>query len=110
LPKAHVEAPTANSVILASVLLKLGTYKFIRFSLLMFPQKLLFFVSLIYLIFTVKIISIFFTSIWFMAVVFSTIVKQNVLNILQKLNNSFTNRFWLKTKIILVRYIKKINS
>jgi hypothetical protein len=76
----------------------------------MFPQKLLFFVSLIYLIFTVGIISIFFTSIWFMAVVFSTIVKQNVLNILQKLNNSFTNRFWLKTKIILVRYIKKINS
>ena len=33
LPEAHVEAPTAGSVILAGVLLKLGTYGFIRFSL-----------------------------------------------------------------------------
>jgi hypothetical protein len=33
LPDAHVEAPTAGSVILASVLLKMGTYGFIRFSL-----------------------------------------------------------------------------
>jgi hypothetical protein len=107
LPEAHVETPTAGSAILASVLLKLGTYGFIRFSLLMFPQKLLFFVSLIYLIFTVGIISIFFKSIWFMAVVFSTIVKQHVLNMLQKLNDSFTNRFWLRTKIVLVRFIKK---
>ncbi|MDI6768664.1 MAG: NADH-quinone oxidoreductase subunit M [Anaerolineales bacterium] len=38
LPDAHVEAPTAGSVILASVLLKMGTYGFLRFNLPMFPQ------------------------------------------------------------------------
>jgi NADH-quinone oxidoreductase subunit M len=38
LPDAHVEAPTAGSVILASVLLKMGTYGFLRFSLPMFPD------------------------------------------------------------------------
>lgn len=38
LPDAHVEAPTAGSVILAGVLLKMGTYGFIRFSLPMFPE------------------------------------------------------------------------
>ncbi len=38
LPDAHVEAPTAGSVILAGVLLKLGTYGFIRFNLGLFPQ------------------------------------------------------------------------
>ncbi len=38
LPDAHVEAPTAGSVILASVLLKMGTYGFMRFSLPMFPK------------------------------------------------------------------------
>ena len=38
LPDAHVEAPTAGSVILAGVLLKMGTYGFVRFSLPMLPQ------------------------------------------------------------------------
>jgi NADH-quinone oxidoreductase subunit M len=38
LPDAHVEAPTAGSVILAGVLLKLGTYGFLRFNLALFPQ------------------------------------------------------------------------
>src|SRR5512142_1975847 len=38
LPDAHVEAPTAGSVILAGVLLKMGTYGFIRFNLPLFPQ------------------------------------------------------------------------
>lgn len=38
LPEAHVEAPTAGSVILAGVLLKLGTYGFVRFNLGLFPQ------------------------------------------------------------------------
>ena len=38
LPDAHVEAPTAGSIILASVLLKLGTYGFLRFSVPMFPD------------------------------------------------------------------------
>jgi NADH-quinone oxidoreductase subunit M len=40
LPDAHVEAPTAGSVILAGVLLKMGTYGFIRFSLPLFPDAL----------------------------------------------------------------------
>src|SRR5262249_46334639 len=38
LPDAHVEAPTAGSVILAGILLKMGGYGFIRFSLPMFPM------------------------------------------------------------------------
>ena len=38
LPDAHTEAPTAGSVILAGVLLKMGTYGFLRFSLALFPQ------------------------------------------------------------------------
>src|SRR6202023_3898333 len=41
LPDAHTEAPTAGSVILASVLLKMGTYGFVRFSLPMFPRAVL---------------------------------------------------------------------
>ena len=38
LPDAHVEAPTAGSVLLAGVLLKMGTYGFLRFSLPMLPE------------------------------------------------------------------------
>ena len=38
LPDAHVQAPTAGSVILASVLLKMGAYGFLRFSLPMLPD------------------------------------------------------------------------
>ena len=38
LPDAHVEAPTAGSVILAGVLLKMGTYGFVRFALPFFPD------------------------------------------------------------------------
>ncbi|MBP7930789.1 MAG: NADH-quinone oxidoreductase subunit M [Acidimicrobiia bacterium] len=38
LPDAHVEAPTAGSVVLAAVMLKMGTYGFLRFSLTLFPQ------------------------------------------------------------------------
>jgi len=38
LPDAHVEAPTAGSVILAGILLKMGTYGFVRFSLPLFPE------------------------------------------------------------------------
>jgi NADH-quinone oxidoreductase subunit M len=47
LPDAHVEAPTAGSVILAGVLLKMGTYGFLRFCLPMFPQATIEFVPVI---------------------------------------------------------------
>jgi NADH-quinone oxidoreductase subunit M len=50
LPEAHCEAPTAGSVILAGILLKLGGYGFIRFSLLLFPNASAFFSPLIFLI------------------------------------------------------------
>src|SRR3990170_901825 len=47
LPDAHVEAPTAGSVILAGILLKLGTYGFVRYSLTLFPQVFQQYASLI---------------------------------------------------------------
>ncbi len=46
LPDAHVQAPTAGSVILAGVMLKLGTYGFVRFNLSMFPEASLHFAPL----------------------------------------------------------------
>ena len=48
LPDAHVEAPTAGSVILAGVLLKMGGYGFIRFSLPMFPEASAYFAPLVF--------------------------------------------------------------
>jgi NADH-quinone oxidoreductase subunit M len=59
LPDAHVEAPTAGSVILAGVLLKLGGYGFLRFSLPMFPLASDFFTPLV---FTLSVIAIIYTS------------------------------------------------
>ncbi len=59
LPDAHVEAPTAGSVILAGVLLKFGGYGFLRFSLPMFPLATMDFTPLIY---TLSIIAIIYTS------------------------------------------------
>lgn len=59
LPEAHVEAPTAGSVILAGVLLKLGTYGFIRFSLPLFPQASYYFAPFVY---TISLIGIIYTS------------------------------------------------
>jgi NADH-quinone oxidoreductase subunit M len=50
LPDAHVQAPTAGSVILAGVLLKLGGYGFIRFSLPMFPQGSAEFIPLMFVL------------------------------------------------------------
>jgi NADH-quinone oxidoreductase subunit M len=47
LPKAHVEAPTHGSVLLAGILLKLGSYGFLRYSIFLFPQASLFFLPLI---------------------------------------------------------------
>ena len=59
LPDAHVEAPTAGSVILAAILLKMAGYGFIRFSLGLFPVASDFFTPLI---FTLSIIAIIYTS------------------------------------------------
>src|SRR5579872_6832233 len=59
LPDAHVEAPTAGSVILAAILLKLGGYGFLRFSLPMFPQASVEFAPLIY---TLSVVAIVYTS------------------------------------------------
>lgn len=59
LPEAHVEAPTAGSVILAGILLKLGTYGFIRFSIPIFPKASFYFTPLI---FSISIISLIYAS------------------------------------------------
>jgi NADH-quinone oxidoreductase subunit M len=59
LPDAHVEAPTAGSVVLAGVLLKLGGYGYLRFSLPMLPDASLFFTPLIY---ALSIVAIIYTS------------------------------------------------
>ena len=59
LPDAHVEAPTAGSVILAAILLKMAGYGFIRFSLGLFPLASDFFTPLI---FTLSVIAIIYTS------------------------------------------------
>ena len=59
LPDAHVEAPTAGSVILAAILLKMAGYGFLRFSIPMFPYASEFFTPLI---FSLSIIAIIYTS------------------------------------------------
>ncbi|MEX1205957.1 MAG: NADH-quinone oxidoreductase subunit M [Dongiaceae bacterium] len=59
LPDAHVEAPTAGSVILAAVLLKMGAYGFLRFSLPMFPDASAFFTPLIYVL---SVVAVIYTS------------------------------------------------
>src|SRR5690606_25368661 len=59
LPDAHVEAPTAGSVILAGVLLKMGGYGFLRFSLPMFPEASEMFAPLV---FALSVVAIIYTS------------------------------------------------
>jgi NADH-quinone oxidoreductase subunit M len=59
LPDAHVEAPTAGSVILAGVLLKMGGYGFLRFSLPMLPEASHFFAPFV---FALSVIAIIYTS------------------------------------------------
>jgi NADH-quinone oxidoreductase subunit M len=59
LPDAHVEAPTAGSVILAAILLKMGGYGFLRFSLPMLPQASVDFAPLIY---ALSVVAIIYTS------------------------------------------------
>ena len=59
LPDAHVEAPTAGSVILAAILLKMAGYGFLRFSIPMFPAASEFFTPLVYFL---SIVAIIYTS------------------------------------------------
>jgi NADH-quinone oxidoreductase subunit M len=59
LPDAHVEAPTAGSVILAGIMLKMGGYGFLRFSLPMFPSATEMFAPLV---FALSVIAIIYTS------------------------------------------------
>jgi NADH-quinone oxidoreductase subunit M len=59
LPDAHVEAPTAGSVILAGVLLKMGGYGFLRLSLPMLPEASVYFTPLI---FSLSVIAVIYTS------------------------------------------------
>jgi NADH-quinone oxidoreductase subunit M len=59
LPDAHVEAPTAGSVILAGVLLKMGGYGFLRFSIPLFPEAAQYFAPMI---FALSVIAVIYTS------------------------------------------------
>ena len=59
LPDAHVEAPTAGSVILAGVLLKMGAYGFLRFSIPITPEASLYFTPMV---FALSIIAVIYTS------------------------------------------------
>lgn len=59
LPEAHVEAPTSGSVMLAGILLKLGTYGFIRFLIPMFPIATIYYTPFVYLL---GLIGIIYTS------------------------------------------------
>jgi len=59
LPDAHVEAPTAGSVILAGVLLKMGAYGFLRFSLPMLPDATAYFAPFV---FTLSVVAVIYTS------------------------------------------------
>lgn len=59
LPDAHVEAPTAGSIILAGILLKMGGYGFIRFSLPMFPEASQYFAPMMW---TLSLVAIVYTS------------------------------------------------
>ena len=59
LPDAHVEAPTAGSVILAGVLLKMGGYGFLRFSIPLFPEASQYFAPLV---FGLSLVAVIYTS------------------------------------------------
>jgi proton-translocating NADH-quinone oxidoreductase chain M len=58
LPKAHVEAPTVGSILLAGILLKLGSYGFMRFNLILFPESVIFYKPFI---FTIAMLGLLFS-------------------------------------------------
>lgn len=62
LPEAHAEAPTAGSVILAGILLKMGGYGFLRFSLPLFPFASVYFTPLIFVLSLTAVIYASFTT------------------------------------------------
>jgi len=85
LPDAHVEAPTAGSVILAGVLLKIGGYGFIRFSLGIFPEASYYFFPLIIIL---SIIAIIYTSLvalaqtdWKKLIAYSSVAHMGIVTI-----------------------------
>lgn len=63
LPEAHVEAPTSRSVILARVILKLGTYGLLRFSFALFPVGCLYFTPLVHMLSLIRIVYASLTTI-----------------------------------------------
>lgn len=63
LPEAHVEAPTVGSVLLAGILLKLGVYGFIRYSITLFPEASMFYSPLIFLLSSLGVIYASMTAI-----------------------------------------------
>jgi len=63
LPEAHVEAPTSGSVILAGILLKLGTYGFLRFSFPLLPEACFYYTPFVYSLSVIGIIYTSFTAI-----------------------------------------------
>jgi proton-translocating NADH-quinone oxidoreductase chain M len=63
LPEAHVEAPTAGSVILAGILLKLGTYGLIRYSLPLFPAATIYFTPMVYAMASIAVVYTSLTAI-----------------------------------------------
>nr|YP_009092498.1 NADH dehydrogenase subunit 4 [Cyanoptyche gloeocystis]AIM52084.1 NADH dehydrogenase subunit 4 [Cyanoptyche gloeocystis] len=63
LPEAHVESPTAGSLMLAGILLKLGTYAFLRFSIPMFPYASIYFSPLVFVLSVIAIIYISITTV-----------------------------------------------
>jgi len=82
LPEAHVEAPTIGSMILASLLLKLGGYGFLRFSLGLFPEGTFFFLPLIQILAILSVLYASFAAIYQVdlkkIVAYSSIAHMNI--------------------------------
>jgi proton-translocating NADH-quinone oxidoreductase chain M len=127
LPEAHVEAPTGGSVILAGVLLKLGTYGLIRFSLSICPKACFYFTPLVYSIAAVGIVYssltairqsdfkriIAYTSIAHMNLVILGIFSYNTLGIegavLQSLSHGFVaSGLFLIIGVVYERYRTRV--